>query len=346
MLKPENFYGNIEYKRYFKNINTKRFYELTTQMNFRLNEGNDICYYNIGVNDDGTIYGKLKNKEVSYSIKLLNKMAKECNAIITDVKSINNYFNITIKRKYMTNKLNEYNILFIGDTNTFKTTTIARIVKGKEDKNYIVNHKHEIESGLTSSMNYYSIEENNNKFLIFDSPGNDKYNKTLLKMVHSIDYDLVIFFSNNEWKYYNYYSDYFFQNNVKYIHNSTNMNKDDFLRIVSNNINFKEKQIFQDKDNVHFNVCNTFYNNELGLLLSGYLKYGKIKVNTEYYYNNKNLENNKIKVKIISIHGSNNYENNNISLDYIDKPSICTICVISNDIDFDKKLKYGYVSNI
>ena len=78
-----------------------------------------------------------------------------------------------------------YRILLVGDTNTYKTTFLARLIKGKDNKKYIVNHKQQMESGDTSSMNYYTIQDDNNKYLLFDSPGNNKYSKTLQKMVES-----------------------------------------------------------------------------------------------------------------------------------------------------------------
>ena len=345
MLEPEKDYGNIEYKRYFKNININRLNELTTQMNFRLNEGEGICYYYIGVNDDGSIFNNIKENEKEYSLNILEKMVERCNAMIDNIKSVDTYMIIKVLKKYMNYNLDEYNILFIGNTNTYKTTIIANIIKGKKDKNYIVNHKHEIESGCTSSMNYYPIEYNNNKILIFDSPGHYKYHKTLLKMVKYIKYDLVIFTSGNEWEYFNYFIKYFNKTGTKYINNikTDNINKNDFIKIINKNIIFKQKKIFNDNDKVLFNVLQTFVNDK-GILLSGYLINGMIKINKEYFYY-KNVSNEKFKIKIVSIHGSDNYENNNIPLIYINKPSICTINIFSNEIIFDKKIKYGYISD-
>ena len=192
-LKPEVEWGNIEYKRFFKDMNKRKLFSLTAQMNWRLNEGDGICYYYIGVNDDGSIHNISKN-EFDFSLKILKKMASECHAKISNIKLNDNYYIVTLKKNWIIQKLKEYRILLIGDTNTYKTTFLARLVKGKNNKKYIVNHKHEIESGDTSSMNYYTIQDNENKYLLFDSPGNKKYVKTLLKMIDSIDYNLVIFF--------------------------------------------------------------------------------------------------------------------------------------------------------
>ena len=64
MLPPEIEEGNIEYKCYFKDIRKQRFIELSTQMNWRLNEGNGTAYYYIGVNDNGTIYDRLTKDQI------------------------------------------------------------------------------------------------------------------------------------------------------------------------------------------------------------------------------------------------------------------------------------------
>ena len=168
-------------------------FSLTAQMNWRLEEGDGVCYYYIGVNDDGGIHN-INVDDFNSSINIINKMVIKCNATITNIKKIKNYYIVTIKKKWIIQKLKEYRILLVGDTNTFKTTFLARLIKGKDNKKYIVNHKHEIESGDTSSMNYYTIQDNKNKYLLFDSPGNKKYTKTLEKMIENIDYNLVIFF--------------------------------------------------------------------------------------------------------------------------------------------------------
>lgn len=48
---PDN--GNVEYKLKFDGPNMARVEHLTTQMAFRLNEGNGTAYYQIGVLDSG-----------------------------------------------------------------------------------------------------------------------------------------------------------------------------------------------------------------------------------------------------------------------------------------------------
>ena len=195
MLPPEVEEGNNEYKCYFKNIKKERFIELSTQMNWRLNEGNGIAYYYIGVNDDGTIYDKLNKKQIKYSLLILNQLASKNNSIITEkIKSLTEnktWFKIEIKRKNIIVEYKEYRVLLLGDTKSGKTTFISNLVKQKLNVNgnankYSLNHKHEIISGETSSINYFSVFSNDINYLFFDSPGNEKYINTLLKISQTI----------------------------------------------------------------------------------------------------------------------------------------------------------------
>lgn len=349
MLKPEIEEGNIEYKRYIKNYDksNRHFYSLTTQLNWRLHEGNGICYYYIGVEDNGDIYG-INDEEYNVSIKTLESLCKECNAIISNITKkileckyyyIVTISNILLKEEYIENK-----ILLIGDTGTYKTTFIARLLKGTDNKDYIVNHKHEIESGKTSSINYYVIIKDNNKYLIFDSPGDESYNRTLMKIVHKIDYNLVIFFSGKEWEYYNYFHNYFIEKDTPIIKAKKNLSREDFINMIEEN----KKCIEYDYKNIHFNVLQTFYINEIGILVSGYLKSGCINVGDclKYNYNNNNNNLNKfINIKIKSIHKSKDDNDMDISTKKINAGQIATLLIDGKELSFNKKLKYGYIYN-
>ena len=56
-MEQESEYGNIEYKLKLCIKSNKRLEELTSQMAFRLNEGNGECIYVIGVSDMGELSG-------------------------------------------------------------------------------------------------------------------------------------------------------------------------------------------------------------------------------------------------------------------------------------------------
>ena len=86
ILPPEIEEGNSEYKRLFKNLEDKRINELTTQMKWRLDEGNDICHYFIGIDDDGSLYQELSTKDIKYSFKILKILSEKCNSKIYKVK--------------------------------------------------------------------------------------------------------------------------------------------------------------------------------------------------------------------------------------------------------------------
>lgn len=131
MLPSENFYGNIEYKRILKPKNKLRYIQLGTQMNWRLNEGNGIAYYYIGVDDDGKIVN-ISNEDWNESIINLKKIINKIDAKIISIDNFelnsDKYYVIKIKKKI---KLldNEKRILLLGDTLTGKTSFLAYLIK-------------------------------------------------------------------------------------------------------------------------------------------------------------------------------------------------------------------------
>ena len=57
-LSPELEEGNIEYKYKLTNLTTEQLQHRITQLNWRLNEGNNIAVYEIGVHDNGYLIGE------------------------------------------------------------------------------------------------------------------------------------------------------------------------------------------------------------------------------------------------------------------------------------------------
>ena len=53
--------GNVEYKQQLLEPTYDRLRQLTTQMNWRLNEGDGTAFYEIGVKDNGEILGLSEN---------------------------------------------------------------------------------------------------------------------------------------------------------------------------------------------------------------------------------------------------------------------------------------------
>jgi len=224
MLPPEVEEGNKEYKRYLYNLSDFRFQQLLTQMKWRLNEGNGKAFYYIGVEDDGSIF-KLDNKHVGESLKNLKKLVIAADSKINNVEKINEdnlfYFKVEINSKNLNKYFEEVRILLIGDSGIGKTTFLAYLINNKLDLNsrmYIFNHKHEMESGKTSSFNYQHLFHNNKKYVFLDTPGDEIYLKTLNRTLLCVDPDIILYFKNDkDWKYKNLYYNYASYNNIKWI---------------------------------------------------------------------------------------------------------------------------------
>jgi len=76
ILKPEIEEGNVEYKRFLINIDDTRLEQLATQMNWRLEEGDNEAIYYLGVNDNGSIY-KLSPIEKMETFKNFNLLVEK-----------------------------------------------------------------------------------------------------------------------------------------------------------------------------------------------------------------------------------------------------------------------------
>ncbi len=66
-LDQEDDFGNVEYKLKLIHSNNERIEQLTTQMKFRLQEGNGEAKYVIGVEDNGNAKG-LNHKDMYRSL--------------------------------------------------------------------------------------------------------------------------------------------------------------------------------------------------------------------------------------------------------------------------------------
>jgi hypothetical protein len=73
-LDEERYYGNTEYKLRLNQCTADRIVRLTTQMKFRIQEGNGEAFYVVGAGDKGEATG-ITTEEMENSLKNLNKMA-------------------------------------------------------------------------------------------------------------------------------------------------------------------------------------------------------------------------------------------------------------------------------
>lgn len=79
--------GPIEYKRQVKNLTSERRIKLTTQMSYRMDQGNGICTYRVGIEDDGA-HSLLDYESVLESAENLKSIAASLNSIVLERKII------------------------------------------------------------------------------------------------------------------------------------------------------------------------------------------------------------------------------------------------------------------
>lgn len=158
---PEIEQGNVEYKLKLLNKTNERIDQLTSQLKWRLQEGNGHAIYQIGVTDCGEKVG-LNQNEMNESIKTLIAMAKTINAQVHTIKTreVRNDFLISEVQiqKLENTKFIEIRVAIIGGADAGKSTLISMLCfnekddgKGKARLN-LFRHRHEIESGRSSSL--------------------------------------------------------------------------------------------------------------------------------------------------------------------------------------------------
>lgn len=227
-LPPEDDFGTTEYKLKLIDHSFSRLHHLTTQMKFRLEEGFGECMYYIGVSDNGELIG-LDEEESKESISAMCFMASQNKAEIY-LDSVYNgvyeryVFKITVKKKIKNGIKLDLRILIIGGYQVGKTSLLGVLSSGKLDNGTgiarmsVMNHKHEVLTGVTSSISYVNIffnsegdiiEKDNrsnfntwediieysSKIITFiDIGGHKKYKKTLIHGCLSTfpDYSMIV----------------------------------------------------------------------------------------------------------------------------------------------------------
>ena len=166
-LPPEVEEGNVEYKLKLLDISPSRLEHLITQMKWRLKEGNGEAFYNLGVADSGALVG-LEEKEMNETVNCIKTMASRLKASATIVE--NNP--VTNTRSYVVMRISlaisnkhfvEIQVAVLGNTDAGKSTLISVLTSKELDNGRgrarlnIFRHKHEIETGRTSSVGERNI---------------------------------------------------------------------------------------------------------------------------------------------------------------------------------------------
>ncbi len=175
-LPHEDDEGNVEYKWKLVRPTEERLQQLITQLHFRLGEGGNEAIYEIGVEDDGTPRG-LSDDDLDCSLQTLERMCKalECDSKVLRIRegadAGNKCAEVMIRRVYSStgdaagstgSTLNsekvEVRVAVIGNVDSGKSTLVGVLTKGQLDngrgssRSLVFRHRHEIESGRTSSV--------------------------------------------------------------------------------------------------------------------------------------------------------------------------------------------------
>src|SRR5438105_3412561 len=159
-LDPEKDDGNIEYKRFLIDPSQEVLERKSTQMQYRMGQGNGECFYVIGVEDDGTPYGN-SPEEREMTLSILQKIAdmNDYTLRIVDTRSVNGrtIHRILIRENNLV-RYRELRIGIAGNVDAGKSTLVGCLCTGELDdgrgksREYSFNYRHELETGRTSSV--------------------------------------------------------------------------------------------------------------------------------------------------------------------------------------------------
>ncbi|KAK9332800.1 hypothetical protein V1520DRAFT_334359 [Lipomyces starkeyi] len=170
-IEPEiDSHGAVEYKLHMLSPHPARLAQLTTQLQWRLAQGQGQAIYEIGVSSDGTLTGLLDN-EIYGSLHTLKKMSRIVGAWFKVVRVIpihgqevaesDGAANRRVVEVHVFKNTVEKDVIkmfLVGATNTGKSSLLGKICYDVPDNGRgkarmkILKHRHELASGRTSSV--------------------------------------------------------------------------------------------------------------------------------------------------------------------------------------------------
>ncbi|KAI8844234.1 hypothetical protein BC829DRAFT_446006 [Chytridium lagenaria] len=144
--------GNVEYKLKLVNLPPERVEHLITQLKWRLAEGGGEAMYEIGVADNGELIG-LNPRDLEASLSTLRLMGSKLGADVSLIR----------KSEVSTCLFLEVRVAILGGADAGKSTLVGVLShsefdngRGKSRLN-LLRHRHEIETGRTSSIAHQII---------------------------------------------------------------------------------------------------------------------------------------------------------------------------------------------
>lgn len=162
-LTAEDDEGDVEYKWRLTGISTSRFEHLVTQMQFRVSEGHGQCLYELGVSDDGVPKG-LPQRDFEESVDTIRRMAatlgfdmtivQQC--VVSEQPERLLCGELLVSRRHAGS--HDVSLAFCGAVGSGKSTLMGVLLTASLDdgsgstRQSLFNHKHEVDSGRTSSI--------------------------------------------------------------------------------------------------------------------------------------------------------------------------------------------------
>jgi GTPase len=156
--------GNHEYKFKLTNLTEGQITHRTSQLQWRLNEGNNVAIYHIGVEDSGKSLG-LSEPEMNESLKNLQMIADlaGCDMCVRQLYAGEKGLTAEVvmtRRERLTVDNTHLTVTVAGDFDAGKSTLIGVLSSGQFDngkglaRTRVFTHNHEIETGRTSSISH------------------------------------------------------------------------------------------------------------------------------------------------------------------------------------------------
>lgn len=382
---PENQEGHIEYKWRLDTKNELGHKKLISQMMWRINEGYELygekkAGYLIGVYDNGNL-GELSVDQLITSINIFKDLLKttDVKIISEEIKMINTsyiYYANIIKEDNI--KINEKNLVIIGESKSGKTTLISQLCYDSNIKDYVLKHVHEKISGTTTDIKKEIIGIKQNKIINYSDYGGwddiihnsdiiiNIYDipvlniKSIINYLLGIDPDYVIICYNDVIDKINksdlkFYSDFCQYYDIKYqfINYDSIKNYD---KNIFNNILFdisKYNKLNINKNYSLFRIIDYYNIPDKGIIVSGLQINHEFKDNDEAYFVTNN---NTYKIIIKTIHKKmikttniQSGESGSFNIEFIDKFNKNNAKLSKNSYIIDKiidcKKKYKLKSN-
>lgn len=168
-LAKEDDEGCVEYKWRLTGVTPQRLEHLITQMKFRVEEGHGECVYELGVSDNGVPKG-LTADDFAESLGTIERMARRLNFETSIVMEklvggapVRKCAEILVRRYASTERIHDLRVVLLGDHDVGKSTLVGVLTQGTLDDGFgsgrqsAFNHKHELQSGKTSSISERSF---------------------------------------------------------------------------------------------------------------------------------------------------------------------------------------------